>query len=60
MRNFRRDRLFREFAGCLVRITDEDGAEIGIGKLDENGVVHAVIDGEPYTQQLTHLTMGPE
>lgn len=52
--------LFREFAGSLVRITDESGKEIGIGKLDENGVVHAVIDGEPYTQQLSHLIVGED
>jgi hypothetical protein len=50
--------LFREFAGCLVRITDDSGNEIGIGKLDENGVVHAVIDGVEYTQQLSNLEMG--
>jgi hypothetical protein len=52
--------LFRQFAGCKVRITDDSGDEIAIGTMDENGLVHAVIDGEEYTQQLTHLTMGDD
>jgi hypothetical protein len=52
--------MFQEFAGSLVRITDDSGNEIAVGKLDENGVVHAVIDGEPYMQQLTHLVIGEE
>lgn len=55
----RRD-LFQEFAGSLVRITDDSGNEIAIGKLDENGMVHAVIDGEPYTQQLSHLVIAED
>lgn len=55
-----RNNLFREFAGSLVRITDEDGNEIGTGTLDENGMVHGVIDGVEYTQQLTHLVVGEE
>lgn len=52
--------LFRQFAGSKVSITDDSGNQIAIGTMDENGLVRAVIDGEEYTQQLTHLTVGDE
>lgn len=52
--------LLHEFAGSLVEITDEFGNKIGTGRLDHEGVVHAVLDGVEYTQELSHLTMGDE
>lgn len=55
-----REEMFREFAGSKVSILDDDGTEIAIGTMDENGLVRAVIDGEPFEQQLSHLVVGEE
>lgn len=52
--------LLAQFAGSLVEITDENGVRIGVGRLDDEGVVHAVIDGVEYKQQLSHLVAGEE
>lgn len=52
--------LLRDFAGCLVRITDDDGNEIGVGRLGEDGVVRATIDGKEYTKKLTGLVIGDD
>lgn len=52
--------LFRQFAGCKINVTDDDGNQIAIGTMDEHGLVRFVIDGEEYTEQLTHLTVGDD
>ena len=49
--------LLREFAGSLVRITDDSGNEIGVGRLDEEGVVRGTIDGVDYVQKLSRLVV---
>jgi hypothetical protein len=52
--------LFRQFAGCKVDVTDENGNRIAVGTMDEHGLVQYEIDGVEHTQQLTRLVVGEE
>lgn len=52
--------MFQDFAGTMVRINDESGKEIGVGTLDEYGIVRGIVADVEYVYQLSRLVIGEE